>query len=427
MKKVSVLFSLVLLVVGLLLLAKTGFLHEQKLLVIGTANPGLIKIYKPEKGTFREIKKINAGYKYVWTVRVGDIHNNGKKYLIAGVSDSLYGTSFNCRVVGYDLEKYQKFEIDEVDSFRCKDLTIGDADNDGDNDIVLVTHGKGLIRMYSWDGKKWLKEDLEENYIAEVDRQTGVNHRVPNKELPCNECVVQTAVHIAQIGDVNNDGENEVVTSISSPLELQNIPEIGFIKVYKKEGDSWRSQIIGRFDDIEARGLFITDFYNRGKNALLVGTGTPRTTPAGVYAYEFRNNKWNKRLVYSNGVEKNMKAIVAGDIFNDELQRIVFSTGFPDAKTFITTWKDNKFTHEEIGRTSRELKIKDAEYNSMAVVLNKTPDGTQIINGGFITFPKEKKGAEAADQGFLTIYTQKGGKWGSQIIDKASIWAMDLN
>jgi hypothetical protein len=147
MKKVSVLFSLVLLVVGLLLLAKTGFLHEQKLLVIGTANPGLIKIYKPEKGTFREIKKINSGYKYVWTVRVGDIHNNGKKYLIAGVSDSLYGTSFNCRVVGYDLEKYQKFEIDEVDSFRCKDLTIGDADNDGDNDIVLVTHGKGLIRM----------------------------------------------------------------------------------------------------------------------------------------------------------------------------------------------------------------------------------------------------------------------------------------
>jgi WD40 repeat protein len=400
---------------------------DEKRLAIGTANPGLIKIYSIDKGEFKEIKKIDSGYKYVWTVRIGDIYNNGKKYLIAGVSDSLYGESFSCKVVGYDLEKYQKFEIDEVDSFRCKDLTIGDADNDGDNDIILVTHGIGLIRMYSWDGKEWQKEDLDKNYIAEVDKATGANHRVPNDQLPCSECVVQTAVHIAKIGDVDNDGKNEVVTSISSPLELQNVPERGLIKVYKKEGGRWKSQVIDEFDDIEARGLFIADIYNNGRNALLVGTGTPRTTPAGVYAYEFQNNKWNKKLVYSNGVEKNMKAMTIGDIFNDGVQRIVFSTGFPDAKTFITRWKDNKFAHEEIGRASREMKIKDAEYNSMAVVLNKTPDGTQIINGGFITFPKKKKGAEASDRGFLTIYTQKNGKWMSEIIDNSSIWAMDLN
>jgi hypothetical protein len=422
MKKVFLLTAVSLIIVVLLI-----YKPDVKILAVGTANPGMIKIYSIDNKAVNRIKEIDSGYKYVWTVRVGDIYNNGKKYLVAGVSDSLYGKSFDCRVMGYDLKTYEKFEIDTVDSFRCKDLTIGDADNDGKNDIILVTHGRGLIRMYSWDGEKWLREDLEENFIAKVDTQTGVDHRVPNDQLPCESCVVQTAVHIAKIGDVDNDGKNEVITSISSPLELQDVPEIGFIKVYKKEDDSWKSQIIDEFDDIEARGLFIADIYNNGKNALLVGTGTPRTTPAGVYAYEFRSGQWNRREVYSNGIEKNMKAMSVGDLFGDGVQRIVFSTGFPDAKTFITRWKDNKFTHEEIGRTSSEMKIKDSVYNSMAVVLNKTSDGTQIINGGFVTFPKEQKGAEASDRGFLTIYTQKGGKWEAQIVDKSSIWAMDLN
>lgn len=424
MKKI-VFLLLIILILCLISLVKAQK-QEVKHLAVGTANPGLIKIYTSDNGNFEEIKKIETGYKFVWTVRMGDIFNNGEKYLIAGVSDSFYGKEFGCRVIGYDLERFEEFIIDETDSFRCKDLSIGDADNDGDKDIILVTHGKGLIRMYSWDGEDWLKEDLEENYVAEYDRMNGENHRVPNDELPCNECVVQTAVHIAQIGDVDNDGKNEVVVSISSPLELKNVPEVGFIKVFRKEEGSWKSEIVDRLVDIEARGVFIADIYNKGKNALLVGTGTPRENPAGLYVYEFDKGDWKKQEVYSNGVEKNMKAMVVSDVYGDGTQRIIFSTGFPDARTFIAVWKDEEFEIIEIAKASEELKIKDAAYNSMALVLYGEGENTQIINGGFITFPKEEKGAEASDKGFLTAYSMENGSWTPKIIDESSIWAMDL-
>jgi hypothetical protein len=57
----------------------------------------------------------------------------------------------------------------------------------------------------------------------------------------------------------------------------------------------------------------------------------------------------------------------------------------------------------------------------MALVLDSDRDGIRIINGEFITFPREQKGAEASERGFLTMYIQKVGKWEAKLLDESSI------
>ena len=141
-------------------------IKEKQFIVTGTGNPGLIKLFEVKGASIKLIKTIDSGYKFVHTVRLGDVYNNGNKQIIAGISNSFFAQPYGCQVVAYDLTTYEKSLIDNVGDLRCKDLTIGDADNDGKNELLLATHGQGILRMYKWQNDNWTIEDIEKNLIA---------------------------------------------------------------------------------------------------------------------------------------------------------------------------------------------------------------------------------------------------------------------
>lgn len=392
----------------------------------GTGNPGEILIYEQKDKEIKKIKTLDTGYKFVYTVRIGDIFNNGKQNIIAGVSNSFFKEPYGCKVLSYDLKDYEETIVDDVGDLRCKDLTIGDADNDGKNEVLLTTHGEGLVRLYKWDGEQWQKEDLEKNYIAQIDRKENTNHRVPNKELTCETCTVQSAVHIVKIGDVDNDGKNEVIATISSPLELQNVEEVSFIKMYKKTADGWKNSVIDRMQDREFRSITIGDAYNKKKNVMIIGVGSPRGEKGTLYAYEYTNNQWNKFAIHNDEGEKNMKGVVMGDIYGDGKQNIVLATGFPNANVYSIEWNGKEFEKKKIGQISSLFNEKDAEFNSMVSLLRKQEGKVQLIVGGMTVFPKEKIGWEGTEKGFIVQFTQKDeNTWTPTIIESRNVLGMD--
>lgn len=393
-------------------------------LVVGTANPGRIIFYEQKNNSFQKGKVIDTNYSYVWTVRVGEIFNDGKKYVVAGVSNSFYKQPYGCKVIAYDLERFSKIEIDSLGDLRCKDITIGDADNDGFEDILLVTHGEGSVKKYSWKKDNWDKEEIDNNFIDQVDKKEKTSHRVPNNQLPCNMCIIQTAIHIVEIVDLDKDGKNEILTTISSPLELQNpqIAELSFLIKYKKVKDKWERSIIDRHEGTEFRGIAAGNIYNTDQEAIVIGLGSARNEKGSVLAYHQTNSGWKKTMVYTDPKEKNLKSVEIGDILSNGTQQILIATGFPDSEILAAEWKEGKFNIKELGKVSTILKMPGAEYNSMAVI----HAGKNIINGGFMTFPLEKKGAEMSNSGFLIDYKFINNSWIPEVIGKESIWAMEL-
>lgn len=393
--------------------------------IVGTGNPGEIIVYAAKNGKLTKTKTISTGYKFVHTVRIGDIYNNNKKYIVAGISNSFFAEPYGCKIVSYDLENYEQKVIDDVGDLRCKDLTIGDAENTGRNVIILATHGMGLVRLYKWENGRWIKEDLEENFIAQIDKEEKTNHRVPIDELTCKSCIIQTAVHIAKIADIDNSGKKAVITTHSSPLELRDKPEISFINVYRRIGSEWKRETVDRMTNREFRSITVGDIYNKGKNVLLIGIGSPRNEKGSLYAFEYTAGKWQKTVVYDDKEEKNMKGVDIADIYRDGKNRILLATGFPNANVKILTWNGKTFDSESVGRISSAFNNPDGEFNSMAANIYKTGNYPSLIIGGMETFPQKNIGWEVTDKGFLMEYTKGNAGYTGSLISSRSILAVD--
>lgn len=393
-------------------------------LVTASANPGTITLYARTGTDFTLKKTIDTGFQIVHTVRLGDIYNNGKTYIIAGVSNSFYREPYGCSIVSYDLVTFQKQVIDQVGDLRCKDLTIGDADNDGKNDILLGTHGKGIVNLYSWSGDSWKTTTLETNFIAQVDKEKGTSHLVPNTDVPCKTCIIQTAVHIVKIGDIDNDGENEVVTTMSSPLELTNQEEISFVRVYRKSGDTWSGQTVDSLTGREFRSITINDVYGNGTNTLVIGIGSPRNEPGSIIAYDFLDGTWKKTTLHNDATELNMKGVAIGPL-GGKVRTILLATGFPNANIMTFRWNDEAFIPTTIGSIRRLIDMPDAQFNSMAAAI--MPETTNaFIVGGSTVFPKQKIGWEATDKGFLVRYDLQKNSWLPTILSSQNILGFDM-
>ncbi len=422
MKDYYILLIIFFLIVVGTILEKKVISPRTNYVVVGTANPGEIMLYTKQSSQLQFIKKVDTKFQYVYTVRIGDIYNDGSQAIIAGVSNSFYDDNYGCQIITYDLNLKHLSVIDTIEDLRCKDLTIGDANNDGETDIILGTHGQGLIHMYSWINGAWKKEQIDKNFIAAIDQEEGTNHRVPNEKLPCSECIIQSAVHIVKIVDLDEDGANEIIATISSPLELKDINEISFVVRYQKQGDIWKKEIIDRQDNIEFRSIEVGDIYHNGKKILVIGTGSPRDITGSVYTYYYDNNKWVKQRIYNDPNEKNMKGLAMSKM-QGELEKVVIGTGFPNAKILIMNWNNNTFETSEVIQITH-LISKSGQYNIMSTLVDEEGD---ILTGGMTTFPDKNIGWEASDQGFITLHRLQDNKWHSTVISQRNILGMDLS
>lgn len=89
MKKIVLIFIPVSLILFLFIKLNNKELNKGYLLS-GQANPGQITILNHQDNYQKIIKTFDTDYKFVYSIRSGDIYHNGKKYIIAGVSNSFY-------------------------------------------------------------------------------------------------------------------------------------------------------------------------------------------------------------------------------------------------------------------------------------------------------------------------------------------------
>jgi len=410
--------------------------ETKKVIITGTGNPGKILIYSFEKGDYARTQ-IDTGYNLVWTVKVGDIYNNGKNVIVAGVGNSFFATPYGCQLVAYEplMIGWKKTVIDSNVDLRCKDVAIGDADNDGMNELVLGTHGEGTINIYKWNGAKWDKIEIERNFIEQVDKQESSNHRVPVEKLTYNT-VVQTAIHIVKIGDAYNEGKNVIVATESSALEYTEGPQISFVNLYKFDDKNWIREVIHNGTGFQHRSVLIDNLDYSGRNKIAIGAA-----PNRLFLLD-NDGKWSSILIFNQTLDKNMKGLDFQDIYSSGRKTIVLATGIPYALIFSLEWDGNRFNEKLIGNVSQVLEkynvIKNLNYNSLDVQAADIDNDNKMeiivageadtsLNLGKLKPDDNVFGWESTPLGFLIVYKNYEERWTPQILDTYSVLALTVN
>jgi len=429
------LFLLLVLVLTLaFILASKILVKENLVIVTGTGNPGRILIYSYDGYGYKRTQ-IDTGYNLVWTVRIGDIYNKGKNVIVAGVGNSFFATPYGCQVVAYvpTANGWKKDVIDSNVDLRCKDLAIGSVYNDGKNELVLGTHGEGIINVYKWTGSIWSKQEIDRNFISQMDEQQNMNHRVPFENLTY-DTIVQTAVHIVKIRDVFNDGKNEIVATESSPLEYVG-SSVSFVNVYKFNGNNWTRTTIHSGKGVQDRSILIDDVDDSGKNEILIGAN-----PGKLFLLK-NNVTWSSDLIFSQSYDKNMKGLDFQDLYSNGKREIILATGIPSGLIYTLQWNGKEFQSSLIGNISEAFSqytvISNLSYNSLDVQARDVDNSGKseiIVAGeadtsfGASTFITQNNvfGWEATPYGFLVVYKFDGNSWIPYLLDQNSVLGMTV-
>lgn len=437
---------------ALLLIILSGFIYfsknlfkppeknivEAETIAVGQGNPGTIALFTKEaSGNFTR-KTIDTGFRYVWTVRIADGRSDGKNRIYAGVGNSFFSEPHGCQVLEFDsTDNFRKTVIDEVGDLRCKDLTTGSIYNNGKNQLVLGTHGLGIVRVYDYKNGKWETQEVSKNSLAVYDRENNQNHAVPADKLPY-DLTVQTAVHTVKIGDADNDGKNELLTTESDPLENPNKDHLLFIRMYKWNGKSFDASTIDTLNgSIPFKATARTvDLDGSGKSKVLVSASHHQ-----VLLYEYSDGKWNRQVIdkTDGGNEDNMKGLSVGSL-GGKNKSIVVATGLPHAGVYQYDLQDGQFNKKNLVDISKLLDI----YRLFEGVGDNTLDsaiadidgdgGNEIVVAGEqdSAFSGDKAGVskfgwEGTTIGYTAvIYPQKDGTYKTEFIDFRSALALDV-
>jgi hypothetical protein len=149
-------------------------------------------------------------------IEVGDFDNDGKSELVVCWKQRELpnqGTIFAYDVSGSGgaRPKYKlMYEDPDLDLSYCERMMIvADADNDGQNDLVVTTRGE----------KEWGGKGLAKVFLFKVDKSGSVK-----KTLLADFCDGQADSLWPAVGDADNDGKNEIViaTGIGSRRQSGN-------------------------------------------------------------------------------------------------------------------------------------------------------------------------------------------------------------
>lgn len=418
--------------VSLALSGKSADINDFPKIIVGTSNPGNIGLYSLGKRKITLLKTIKTGFKHVHAVRVGDIYNDGRKFIIVGMSNGLTVNYPNCRIMAYKLDEtlnlVDQTTIGELSDLRCKDVTIGDIYNQGKNSIIVGTHGKGIIQVFSYVDNKWRTDEVERNFIGKIDKERGVSRAVDEIKKHCPGCLLQSAVGEVKIGDIDGDRQNEMITTISSPLENFSQEEISFLRVYKWENSHWINNTIDLIYGRRIKRIVLNDIHNSGKNSIVTDIVNNRDKTSSIYAYTLDDRKWKKEIIWESDKEKNMKQEIIGNFYDDGKSRILIHTDLPRGEMNVLAWNGEKFTSDSKSISVSLFSLSDGQYNPMSTILLKSPKANKniIVTGGVIINPEKKNDWEETEKGYIVSYSLTNGKWIEQYHVSSAIFGLDI-
>jgi hypothetical protein len=176
--------------------------------------------------------------------------------------------------------------------------SIGDANNDGYNDIVNTNFWDHNISIHLWN--------------------PSLGEWSPQIKKP-----VGTRPASAVIGDANNDGYNDIVTANPLSHDLSII-------LWNSTTEDWDPQIRITTGDVPQFGV-IEDANNDGYNDLV--TILPNSDQVAIVLWNPSANDWILPIYRTIGDESS--SLFVGDANNDGYNDIVTADGYPDTVSFL--------------------------------------------------------------------------------------------
>jgi serine/threonine protein kinase/Tfp pilus assembly protein PilF len=203
-------------------------------------------------------------------VAIGDLTGDGKNELILA---SPYRVMVYREEEG-DLRKIAELTVSSPTEGEIVDVVLGDGNNDGRNELLIVTQAvdlkRGRVKMFGWQSTDGPSPREPGKGAAMRGRLVKLWHDPSIDSIICGGAL--------SIGDCDNDGENEIVLAVSYMQRTS--------KIYEHEGKNrFSSRIL--FSGSDGTASAIGDLDGDGKNEILLGTGRWNSYALLV----FRHNK----------------------------------------------------------------------------------------------------------------------------------------
>lgn len=267
---------------------------------------------------------------------IGDVTNDGDNEIAATWYTTIYKYfGFRYWIIG--LNPYIFFN-----NGGSADCLIGDCDNDGNNELILSGGGLGRnpspvaeITVFRWNGL----------YLERVSEYND-----PNEE---------GYVYMAGLGDVDTDGENEIVCAYEGKVVVLN---------WNAQTNTFIPTVIQRpspLDDYPF-GAVCKDCDNDGEAEILLSYYDPRIT---IFKWNGSGYEVQFDRTWSDG-EPAIEGIDVGDTDDDGFNEVVAGVG----QTYVMQWNGETYIEEAVLPT----------FGWMAVVCvgDCDNDGKNEINAG---------------------------------------------
>ncbi len=233
-------------------------------------------------------------------IHIGDANNDGQNDIVAS---NYYGDTISILLWNTILEDWDLQLIKTVGN-RPSSVYIGDANNDGQNDIVASNYGDDdTVSILLWNTN-------EGDWDAQITKPVGFN--------PQSVC----------IGDVNYDGQNDIVTSDISGGTIS-------ILSWNNTNNDW-NELITKSAGGFPRDVCIGDANNDLKNDIVVVNEGSNTVSFLYWDATIEN--WNPR--FTEEVGQIPRSVCIGDANNDG-QNDVVSANAGDNTVSILMWYDH--------------------------------------------------------------------------------------
>lgn len=188
---------------------------------------------------------------HVYSVAIGDADNDSNNEIVIGLDSA----APNFHVRAYE-NVSSVWEVDNISTVptNVNSVAIGDADNDGSNDVVIgLDSTANEVRVFRKQGGSW---GMHPVFVPDVD----------------------TDVNSVAVGDVDNDASNEILIGMSSTNDEVRL--FGYDSV----GGSWLEEIIADTPQ-DVLAVAIGDAYGESNMEAVIGMAST-TNEVRVYALD---------------------------------------------------------------------------------------------------------------------------------------------
>jgi len=313
---------------------------KNELLISGRDCTIRVMKWNENQQTYTQVRAIHPPlYPYIHCdaggMAIGDVTNDGKNEIAATWFTTIYRYfAFRYWLIGINPYIFNN-------NGGSADCLIGDCDNDGKNELILS------------GGPGW----QEDSPVAEITvfRWNGLFLK---KVAEWKDPDVNGYVYMAGLGDVDEDGENEIVCAYQNKVMVLN---------WDAQNEEFiPTQIYKTYGQISPFGIVCKDCDNDGKAEILLSYYNPRIT---IFKWNGTGYPIQFDITWAGG-DPVIEGIDVGDTDDDGLNEVCAGAG----ATHILQWNGTTYVEEAVLPT----------FGWMAVVCvgDCDNDGKNEINAG---------------------------------------------